>query len=243
MNPCWTRDAVERIRSAESAEALRAVFSDVCARLGFTHWSIILRHPNGLGIADIKHNNYPAEWIEQLGRGYLQMHDPVLAILERTARPFWWDDLPDLIDLTDQQAAWLERVAATGIRHILSIPHHIPGEPSALCTFAVAQERGRPEAVEASAMFLSSWAVDQARRIRDAADGNTTKLDPFTRDVLRLTARGFRPGTIALLLDVRRADVVNAMTRLKRKRRASSAIELVVRAVHEGQIRTHELLW
>lgn len=242
MNPSWTRDAVEQIRSADSAEALRAVISDVCARLGFTHWSITLRHPNGLGIADIQHNNYPVEWIEQLGRGYLQMHDPVLAVLERTARPFWWDDLHDLLDLTDQQAAWLERVAATGIRHILSIPHHVPGEPSALCTFAVAQETARPERVEASAMFLSSWAVDQARRIRDAADGSTA-LDPFTRDVLRLTARGFRPGTISVLLDVPKADVVNAMTRLKRKRRASSAIELVVRAVHEGQIRTHELLW
>jgi precorrin isomerase len=55
--------------------------------------------------------------------------------------------------------------------------------------------------------------------------------------------RGLSPGAIAADLEMSREEVVAIIEALRREYRTSCDIEVVVRGIHNGQLKTSELLW
>lgn len=235
-------DVITSIRDATSADALRAAMDQASRRMGFSYWSLVQKSESDLGFDHIQHTNYPREWLEMLARDYFYLHDPVLQAVDDAACEFWWDELPTLIPMTGRQRAFMTMAAQMGVADGLTVPIHVRREPSGLCSFALEAGRTRPSSVEPLAHWIAHRAMRQARKIRSLTHARSIGLSETERDVIRMTAQGMRPGTIATLLEMDRSSVRQTLREVQRRQCARSPMQLVVNAYRLGDLTARDLL-
>lgn len=233
---------VEDVKQADSLIAIGERLSDATREFEFDHYAMTQRY--GLRIEDspVQLTDYPEEWIDLLGRDQFWVNDPVLAACQRTIVPFDWDDLPELIPMTPKQTGYMRTAADQGLMRGWTVPIHIPGEASALCSFVLCDDRVLPGDSLPAAQYLACFAFESARRIAARSTPPRPKLTKRQLDCVVLAARGKSDWVAAQILGLAPDTVHKYIESAKARYGVSSRTELVVRALYDGQVGFGDLL-
>lgn len=185
--------------------------------------------PAGAGSL-LRIDNYPPSWVaEILARGFAA-DDPVHLASRRASRGFAWSELDAWCALNHRHLQILERSRCHGVGPGFTVPAHVPGEPGASCSFAVADGAALPELGLATAELVGAHALAAARRLRPASPARPRPyLSRRERQCVRLVAMGKSDWEIAQILGL---STETARQYVKRARAAYDLLTRTQLAVH-----------
>ena len=231
------REALIRINTASSNEALRDGLADAASQMDFAYFALV-QHGGLPRLIDssILGTNYPEEFV----RFYLDNHyyiiDPVYEVSQQLDRPFCWQEIVDFAELAENQLALFEEARRYGIAHGVTVPLHIPSEPHASCTFA----RREPIEITPSLMttlhIIAGFAFKVGLNLHQPLHG---------RDIPRLTRReaqctaliavGKSDWEMGEILGLGETTIRYFVSQAKRKYGVYKRSELVARAIVDAQ--------
>lgn len=196
-------------------------------------------------------HDFPESWSGIFReRGYF-FDDPVLVACERFVTPFVWSDVPQLIALTPKQREVLDAATEAGLGGGYTIPIHIPGEGTAVCTFSTRLGRELPKATFPAAQYVGCFAFEAARRVAKrqapAKPGLIQEDKPpqLTRrqlDCVVLAGRGKSDRDVAQILGISDQTVHHHMEEAKRRYDVATRMQLVVRVLFDNHVVFADLL-
>lgn len=230
-------------RFAESAQScsdprqLASLLEEITGELGF-HYFALLDHPS-LTCPDaglIRIDNYPRDWTDEfVTRGYAA-DDPVHLASRRTNIGFGWCELRRLIRLERRHKTILSRSRRFGLGPGLTVPAHVPGEPSASCSFAVRAGCEMPAGRFHCAELIGAHALAAARRLRPAGQLPRPHLSRRELQCLRLVALGKTDWEIARILGLSPHTAHQYVKRARAAYDTVSRTQLVVYGLRDAWI-------
>jgi LuxR family quorum-sensing system transcriptional regulator CciR len=136
---------VSDVKHARRLDEIGELLSAATRAFDFDHFAMTQRYGLSIDNAPVQLSDYPRPWINLLRSGNFWADDPVLAACQRTVAPFAWDDLPEMLELTPKQVAYMAQAEREGLARGWTVPIHIPGEASGLCSFVLAERREIPK--------------------------------------------------------------------------------------------------
>lgn len=243
---------VRTVRVATSLPAIADVLSGATRAFDFDYFALVQRVNARLSIGPVRLSDYPAAWIDLLTKTDYYVHDPVLAACGTSATPFRWDSIPDIISMSKHQKAYMADARAAGLEQGYTVPIHVPGSASGLCSFVTTGGRALPGDSLPAAQYLAFFAFESARRLVAeqvaAAVPETMEREPVPRltqrqlDCLVLAARGKSSWVTGKLLGLSPDTVHKYLESAKRRYGVSSRTELVVRALYDGQLSFKDII-
>ena len=238
--------AIAAIRAASSLEILAHELAGVTVVMGFTYFSLMHHiHPSRWKRNAIALHNCPEEWALVYADKRLYANDPILHACSQTNVGFVWDDLPDLIEMTERREKVLSLFRDAGVGSGVTIPAHVPGEPMGSCTFATRHGQPFPVANILSAQLAGAFAFQAARRIvgliRDDAAA-ARPLTPRQRDCLIWAMRGKTDSEIAQILGLSAETVTQHINMARDRYGVAKRMQLAMRAIYLGDIGFDEAL-
>jgi LuxR family quorum-sensing system transcriptional regulator CciR len=195
--------------------------------------------------------NFPEAWTGIfIDRGYF-FDDPVLVACEKYATPFVWSDVPQLVAMTPKQREVLDAAKEAGLGSGYTIPIHIPGQSTAVCTFSTRIGRELPEASFPAAQYVGCFAFEASRRV---AKGKIPpkpglpqerKVPQLTRrqlDCVVLAGKGKSDRDVAQILGISDQTVHQHMEDAKRRYDVATRMQLVVRVLFDNHVVFGDLL-
>jgi LuxR family quorum-sensing system transcriptional regulator CciR len=87
----------------------------------------------------------------------------VLLACEKSVAPFSWDAIPTMIDLSKHQRGYMANARAAGLDPGYTVPIHVPGPASGLCSFVTT--KGRPQLQDSllAVQYLACFSFEAAR--------------------------------------------------------------------------------
>lgn len=224
---------------------LTGLLSEVVRAFGFDGVTM-LHHVEMAEVREpvIAYSDYPIDYLARaLERRYFA-HDPVLVACERSAAPFFWSELPDLIPLDERRREILAFAAQCGLEQGMTVPVNVPAEPRGSCSFALRSGGRLPEGGGQAAHWVGVFAFEQARRILGLARalGARAALTPRQLDCVVLMGRGKSEWTIGQLLGLSRDTVHEHIARAKRRYQVATRQQLVAACLADGQL-TYADIW
>lgn len=236
------RDFVAEVKSANSLGAISGLLSDATRAFEFDHFAMTQRYGLRIDGVPVQLHDLPDSWTELLSNRDYWRNDPVLAACERTVAPFAWDDLAELVELTPRHRTYMEKAAASGVANGWTVPIHIPGEATGLCSFVLTDDRDLPEASLPAVQYLACFAFEAARRLAGRGDPPAPKLTRRQVECVVLAARGKSDWVAGQILGLAPDTVHKYLEQAKARFGVSSRTELVVRALYDGQIGFSDIL-
>jgi LuxR family quorum-sensing system transcriptional regulator CciR len=233
---------VAEVKAAETLDAIGALLSEATRAFDFDYFAMTQRYGLRIDGAPVQLSDYPEDWVELLRAGGFWADDPVLAACQRTVAPFSWDDLPRIIEMTPKQASYMKVAAKEGLRRGWTVPIHIPGEASGLCSFVLSSARDLPKESLPAAQYLACFAFEAARRLAGRGDPPLPRLTRRQLDCVVLAARGKSDWVAGQILGLAPDTVHKYLEQAKARFGVSSRTELVVRALYDGQLSFGDLL-
>ncbi len=234
---------VRTVRGAATLPEISEVLSQATREFDFDYFALVQRVSSRLAIGPVQLSDYPPEWIERLSATDYYVHDPVLLACEKSVAPFSWDALPAMFDLSKHQKSYMANARSVGLDSGYTVPIHVPGSASGLCSFVTTGGRALPQDSLPAAQYLACFAFEAARRLAtDPPEGVDTKPKPPTKltqrqlDCVVLAARGKSNWVTGKLLGLSPDTVHKYLENAKRRYGVSSRTELVVRALYDGQL-------
>lgn len=233
---------VADVKHAQSLEEIGVLLSQATRAFAFDHYAMTQRYGLRIDNSPVQLSDYPGEWIQMLGADSFWANDPVLAACQRSVAPFAWDDLPRILELTPRQADYMQAAAAQGLARGWTVPIHIPGEASGLCSFVLSSDRDLPRESLPAAQYLACFAFEAARRLARRGSPPAPRLTRRQLDCVVLAARGKSDWVAGQLLGLAPDTVHKYLEAAKARFGVSSRTELVVRALYDGQLSFSDLL-
>ncbi len=239
---------VRTVREADSLAAVSQVLSDATRDFAFDHFALVQRVNARLPIGPVQLSDYPEAWIDLLSATDYYVHDPVLVACEKSVAPFAWDALPTMLSLSKHQRAYMDNARAAGLDSGYTIPIHVPGQASGLCSFVTTGGRALPAESLPAAQYLACFAFEAARRLvgdDDGGKGTRADIPRLTQrqlDCVVLAARGKSNWVAGQLLGLSPDTVHKYLESAKRRYGVSSRTELVVRALYDGQLSFRDVM-
>ncbi|MGL4542256.1 MAG: helix-turn-helix transcriptional regulator [Polymorphobacter sp.] len=235
------------MRDADSIESISATLSDATRRFSFDHFAMVQRFSARLAAAPVKLSDFPSDWIDLLISGDYYVHDPVLVAVEKSVALFSWADLPSMVKMTKQHLSYMKSAHAQGLSQGYTVPIHVPGEASGLCSFVTAGDRALPAASLPAAQYLACFAFEAARRIAmvgndNSGNGDVPRLTQRQLECVVLAAKGKSNWVSGKLLGLSPDTVHKYLESAKRRYGVSSRTELVVRALYDGQLSFSDII-
>jgi LuxR family transcriptional regulator, quorum-sensing system regulator CciR len=235
------------IRAAICMAELQHALTIATREMGFTFFALSHHiHPKKWNNISIALHNCPLEWVEFYATGKLYKNDPILHASTLTSLGFLWDELPTMLEMTPKRQKILDLYAEAGVGTGITIPAHVPGEPTGSCTFATAEGQIFPFDNILTAHLLGAFAFQSARRIvglMDATSHAARPLTPRQRDCLLWAMRGKSDWEIAQILDLSPATVTQHIDMARERYNAVKRLQLAVRAIYLGDISFDEVLF
>lgn len=238
------QEFVRCVRDAPDLAAITEILSAATRRFSFDYFGMVQRVSARLSASPVQLSDFPEEWQQLLADEDYYVHDPVLAACEKSVAPFSWDDLPKLITMTRQHRLYMANAGKQGLSRGYTIPIHVPGEASGLCSFVTTEGRELPAQALPAAQYLACFAFEAARRlvIDRAEAAGVPKLTQRQLDCVVLAARGKSNWVAAQLLGLSPDTVHKYLEHAKKRYNVSSRTELVVRALYDGQLSFHDII-
>lgn len=243
---------VRTVRAATDLAAITTVLSEATREFDFDYFALVQRVSSRLSIGPVRLSDYPPEWISLLAATDYYVHDPVLLACEKSVAPFSWDAIPGMIDLSKHQKGYMANAKAAGLDSGYTIPIHVPGSASGLCSFVTTGGRALPQGSLPAAQYLACFAFEAARRVVAEPDGGKganirnavpPKLTQRQLDCVVLAARGKSNWVSGKLLGLSPDTVHKYLESAKRRYGVSSRTELVVRALYDGQLSFNDVIY
>jgi LuxR family transcriptional regulator, quorum-sensing system regulator CciR len=240
---------VRTVRVASTLPEISEVLSQATREFDFDYFALVQRVSSRLAIGPVQLSDYPPEWIELLSATDYYVHDPVLLACEKSVAPFSWDAIPAMFDLSKHQKGYMANARAVGLDSGYTVPIHVPGSASGLCSFVTTGGRALPQESLPAAQYLACFAFEAARRLAtDPPEGADAKMKPPTKltqrqlDCVVLAARGKSNWVTGKLLGLSPDTVHKYLESAKRRYGVSSRTELVVRALYDGQLSFNDVI-
>lgn len=232
---------VKTVRDADCLESISATLSDATRRFRFDHFAMVQRINSRLSLAPVRLSDFPADWVELLLSSDYYVHDPVLVAVEKSVAPFSWADLPQIVNMTKHHHSYMKSAHKQGLSQGYTVPIHVPGEASGLCSFVMSGDRKLPSESLPAAQYLACFAFEAARRLAGRLKGKSDVVDlpRLTNRQLEcvvLAAKGKSNWVSGKLLGLSPDTVHKYLESAKRRYGVSSRTELVVRALFDGQL-------
>jgi len=232
------RRTLSRLDSASSAEELRDGLADAAIDLGFPFVALV-QH-GGLprlieGTMAI--TNYPSDFVQFYITNHCQVYDPIYDVSQRLDRPFDWEEISSLIDLTELQLALFEKARRYGIAHGVTVPLSIPSEAHASCTFATPEPISMTASRMATLQIVAAFGFKAALRLHHLSRGtNTPRLTRREAECTALVALGKSDWEIGKILGLGPATVKYFVSAAKQRYGVHKRSELVARALMDAQL-------
>lgn len=233
---------VSEVKRARRIEEIGELLSQATRAFAFDHFAMTQRYGLSIDNAPVQLSDYPPDWIELLRTGSFWADDPVLAACQRTVAPFAWDDLPSMIELSPRQEAYMALAAKEGLARGWTVPIHIPGEASGLCSFVLAERREIPRHSLPAAQYLACFSFEAARRLAARRNAPLPRLTRRQLECVVLAARGKSDWVAGQILGLAPDTVHKYLEQAKARFGVSSRTELVVRALYDGQLSFGDIL-
>ena len=243
---------VRTVREANSLGDISHVLSEATREFEFDYFALVQRVSARPAIGPVRLSDYPADWVDLLAATAYHVHDPVLVACEKSVTPFSWDAIPDMISMSKHQKSYMANARAAGLDRGYTVPIHVPGSASGLCSFVTTKGRELPADSLPAAQYLACFAFEAARRLADktGSDGDggekVTEIAPrLTQrqlDCVVLAARGKSNWVAGQLLGLSPDTVHKYLESAKRRYGVSSRTELVVRALFDGQLSFNDVI-
>ena len=243
---------VRSVRVANSLADVSLILSEATREFEFDYFALVQRISARPCIGPVRLSDYPSDWVDLLAATSYHVHDPVLVACEKSVMPFAWDSIPDIITMSKHQISYMANARSAGLDHGYTVPIHVPGSASGLCSFVTTKGRQLPVDSLPAAHYLACFAFEAARRlVSKEGDGggggeNVTSIAPkLTQrqlDCVVLAARGKSNWVAGQLLGVSPDTVHKYLESAKRRYGVSSRTELVVRALFDGQLSFNDVI-
>lgn len=236
------QDAVRSIKLAGTMADIEGSLGEAARRFDFDHFALIQRLSKTNSVGPIQLTDYPPDWIELLLRNDYYMHDPVLAASERTVAAFTWCELPQLVPMTPRRRRFMDSARQRGLGQGYTVPIHVPGEATGLCSFVNAHNRALPDAALPAMQYVACFAFEAARRLAVRPASAPPKLTQRQLECVVLAARGKSTWVVGELLGLSQQTVHKYLENAKRRYGVSTRTELIVRALHDGLLSFNDVL-
>lgn len=189
-------------------------------------------------------DNY-GEWHDIFVARHYYRRDPVHLASLRTNRCFAWNELGSILGRSHVHRPILAEAARHGLRHGLTVPVGVPGEPPGSGSLAT-QASGLPPRDHCRA---AAWIVNEAfaevRRIYgypSSRDEDPPPLSPRRLECLRLAALGLGDAEIALRMGIALSTVLTHMKYLRQTYAVRSRTQLARIAQRYGLIGVDDMI-
>jgi LuxR family quorum-sensing system transcriptional regulator CciR len=245
---------IDLSRTLQNPADLNAILREITREMGFDHFALIHHVDLTPFEAELGHMatgqlvaliDYPESWVEQYIGNNVVTYDPVLLASHRTTVGFAWSEIPKLIEMKSPHYEQLERGRRAGIGDGFTIPSNVPGEANGSCNFVVRTGRDLPTESLMMAQLVGSYAFEAARNTIMRArtlDYNGPRLSPRQIDCLFLYGRGKTVWEISQILGLTEATVQKYFDEARARYGVSSRMQVLVRAIFDGQIPLTSLL-
>lgn len=227
-------------------DALSFYLQAVTIELGFSYFVLAHHlHPSRWHRLAIGLHNCPEQWVTYYAERKLYRHDPILLACSRTPVGFAWDDLPELVELTPERTAVLTAFRDAGVGTGVTVPAHVPGEPSGSCSFATATDQPFTGDNIVAAQLIGAFAFQAARRIVGFGvfrPASHRQLTPRQRDCLIWAMRGKTDWEIGQILALSPDTVRQHLDMARSRYGVTKRMQLAIRAIYLGDIGFDEAL-
>lgn len=241
------QEFVRLSRDSKDLDVLRSLIEDTIRVLGFRYF-LISHHVNLLGPNVVQLSNYPESWSNTMRSESHFPADPVVWACQKTAAPFLWSEMGDIIPLSRAQKEILDGASRAGLGPGFSTPFHVPGECIGSGSFAVAAGKSLDDATIPSVSHVAAFAFEAARRLLSRTDKNNVGVNPalgLTQrqlDCIVLVAQGKSDWDAGRILGISPRTVQEHLDTARRRYGVGSRAQLIVRALFHNQIGFHDLI-
>lgn len=247
---------IELSRLARTPAELDRLILDITREMGFDYYALIHHVDLSAHSTDLQHMkrgelvalwNYPERWVEIYHERNIVANDPVLIASQRTNVGFVWEDMGSLIKITPLHQAITEDTRRAGLAQGFTVPAHIPGEVNGSCNFAARTGRALPRHNLPMAQLVGSFAFQAARAMVENArpqqsSPTSRRLGNRQLECIALLARGKTDWEIGRILGISELTVRRHLTLAKEHYDVASRVQVVMRAMFEGQIALSDIL-
>lgn len=235
------------IKAAPSMNDLHEAILAAAKAMEFAYFALTHHsHPSQWNTLAIALHNCPDEWLESYATNKLYKIDPILYASTLTAIGFRWDELSSIIEMTPDRLKLLHIYANAGVGAGITIPVHIPGEPTGSCTFATKAGEMFPEGNEIAAQMIGAFAFQAARELAGLTRTFRSTYRPLTprqRDCLLWAMRGKSDWEIAQILEISPDTVTQHIDMARARYGVAKRVQLAIRAIYLGDISFDEALF
>lgn len=239
---------VDQSAKAETLQDVKSLLDQISLDMGFNHFALIhhVDHRVARG-ASVRIENYPRGWVSTFLEQELYSWDPIHLASHRTNVAFAWSDVPKMIRLSARHRSVLEAAMREGLGDGYTVPAHLPGEANGSCSFAVRAGRDLPRDRQGMVQLIGSFAFQSARRIAlEAFPGASglpkPVLSPRQLDCVLLAGRGKSDWEISQILGLKEDTVSEYIDAARERYGVARRVQLVLRAVHDGQLALTDLV-
>jgi LuxR family transcriptional regulator, quorum-sensing system regulator CciR len=239
---------IDMSAQVESFHDLDRLLADITREMGFDHFALIHHvdhRVKGPGTA-VRLENYPSGWVNTFLEKELYARDPIHLASHRTNVGFAWSDVPSMIKMTKAHRQVLEAAGREGLGNGYTVPAHVPGEANGSCSFAMRWGRDLPDNLP-MAQLVGSFAFQAARNLALRAFPNGVEdghpmLTPRQLDCVLLIGQGKSDWEIAQILGLKEDTVTEYVDAARERYHVARRVQLVVRAIHSGQLALTDLV-
>jgi LuxR family quorum-sensing system transcriptional regulator CciR len=241
---------VDEARSLQRPSELRECLGAITNEMGFDYFAL-MHHVDLAGYSEalthmekgelVALGTYPESWIERYIADNIVANDPVLLASQRTNVGFCWSDIPTLIPVTEAHREIRERTIKAGIDDGFTVPAHLPVEANGSCNFAIATGRALPRDNLKMAQLVGGFAFQAARAMVFNAFPQAKRpiKGPLTQrqlECVMFAARGKSDWEIGQILGISQGTVKRHIEDARAHYEVGSRMQVVMRALFEGQI-------
>lgn len=236
------QDAIADIKRSETLSDVERTLGNATRAFEFDHFALLQRLSQRNRSGPIQLTDYPADWIAVLLTNEFYMHDPVLAASERSVAAFCWNELPELVPMTLRRKRYMDAARTRGLGNGYTVPIHVPGEATGLCSFVTAHNRQLPETALPAMQYVACFAFEAARRIASTGRPELPRLTQRQLECVVLAAKGKSTWVVGELLGLSQQTVHKYLENAKRRYGVSTRTELVVRALYDGLLSFNDVI-
>jgi len=232
-------------RKVDTLEALQGLIEAAVREFGF-HWFTLLHNVDlsRRGGEPLFLTTYPSAWLEEVleRRHYLQ--DPIHVACARVSSGIAWDQIGEVLELTERQRVILDRARDHDLVSGYSLPIRMQGEAEAIFTAARSQDAPLHAEDALVVRWLGTVAYDRARELTASTEQKLAyvALSPRQIECLALVAQGKSDWEIGQILSLSRDTVHEYVEGARRRYGVRRRTQLVLRAVRDGHLNMDALL-
>jgi DNA-binding CsgD family transcriptional regulator len=219
LNLADAKPLIERFSMCASASEVGNLFAEAIRPAGYFKVScgISVDAPEGK-TWQFYFNSWPAEWLtEYRNNGYVR-YDLAPLMSRFFSRPFTWLEVLRARNLTEQQAAYVNKVRETGAADGFAVPIHQPGNDIGLCV-SVSDHPISDLEEQLFLQVVSLHAFARCQTLGVASDANSVKAPLSVREIdcLRWVLKGKSDTDIGKILEISPTTVHFHVERGKKK--------------------------